>query len=82
MAVVDSALFTGYRLCAESCPYDVPQFGVNDTMEKCDLCQGLPANEIAPPCVETYAGKALALISISSSQKLLHEKLIIRVLSM
>ena len=81
LVVVDSALCTGCRLCAEACQYGVPQFGVNDSMEKCDLCPSLLENQIAPPCVETCPGKALTLISTSSSEKLLYEKQIIQALS-
>lgn len=55
---------------------------VNDTMVKCDLCPGLLKNGVAPPCAETCPGDALTLISISSSEKLLHEEQIIRLLSM
>ncbi len=79
---VDSALCIGCRLCAAACLYGVPQFGVNDTMVKCDLCPGLSKNGAAPPCVETCPGEALTLIGISSSEKLLHEEQIIRLLSM
>lgn len=74
LVVVDSALCTGCRLCAEACLYGVPQFGADNTMVKCDLCPGLLKNGVTPPCVETCPGKALTLISISSSEKLLHEE--------
>lgn len=82
LVVVDSSLCTGCRLCAEACLYGVPQFGLDDTMEKCDLCLNLLKNKVTPPCVETCPGKALTLVSISSSEKLLQEEQIIRLLSM
>jgi anaerobic dimethyl sulfoxide reductase subunit B (iron-sulfur subunit) len=82
LVVVDSALCTGCGLCAEACPYGVPQFGANDKMVKCDLCPSLLRNAAAPPCVETCPGKALTLISISASEKLLQEEQSARLLSM
>lgn len=81
LVVVDSTLCTGCRLCAEACLYGVPQFGVDDTMVKCDLCPSLLENAIPPPCVETCPGKALTLISVSAAEKLVQEAQTLRLLS-
>ena len=70
---VDPGLCTGCRTCREACPYGVPQFGARGIMEKCDLCLTQDAGDIAPPCVDTCPGGALALRRVSSRQKRDHE---------
>ena len=48
-------------------------FGACGIMEKCDLCLTQDAGDIAPPCVDTCPGGALALRRVSSRQKRDHE---------
>ncbi len=60
--LVDPTLCTGCRKCQIACPYDVPQFGQDNRMQKCDLCTGrLNGNTLMPPCVHTCPNGALAL---------------------
>jgi anaerobic dimethyl sulfoxide reductase subunit B (iron-sulfur subunit) len=47
--------------CRKACPYDVPQFGVDDNpkMQKCDLCLERWAENKKPVCVEACPMRAL-----------------------
>jgi anaerobic dimethyl sulfoxide reductase subunit B len=67
--LVDKALCTGCRACADACPFGVPQFGDDDIMQKCDLCFDQPLSGADPPCVDTCPGKALTLTHVSPTEK-------------
>jgi Fe-S-cluster-containing dehydrogenase component len=81
LVVVDEMLCTGCRLCAEACPFEVPQFGESGVMQKCDLCHSRQQADCGPPCVDTCPGKALSFIKVSSSEKRKCEQETARVLS-
>jgi anaerobic dimethyl sulfoxide reductase subunit B len=51
----------GCQACQAACPYDVPQFGADGTMQKCDMC----FHEVAsvPHCVRTCPTNALIFTS-------------------
>jgi anaerobic dimethyl sulfoxide reductase subunit B (iron-sulfur subunit) len=74
LVLVNETLCAGCETCAEACPFGVPQFKENGTMQKCDACNDQPLAGAAPPCVDTCPGKALSLIEIGPSEKLAHEK--------
>lgn len=48
-------------LCLEECPYDAPQFGVeeNAKMQKCDFCLDRLAQNKKPACVDACPMRAL-----------------------
>jgi anaerobic dimethyl sulfoxide reductase subunit B (iron-sulfur subunit) len=51
IVIVDRQTCTGCGLCHDACPYGIPQFGADGTMQKCDYCfetGGVPA--CAEPC--------------------------------
>lgn len=56
IVVVDTDLCTGCRECYSACPYRVPQFGADGTMQKCDLCLG---SETGPACTSPCPADAL-----------------------
>ena len=38
VVLVDRELCNGCRECLTACPYDIPQFGADGIMQKCDMC--------------------------------------------
>lgn len=73
IVLVDSKKCIGCQACLEACPYDVPQFGLDGTMQKCDMCYselvGEPILPKAPPCVSSCPTQALILKKMTVSQK-------------
>jgi anaerobic dimethyl sulfoxide reductase subunit B len=60
VVVVDREACTGCGACFDACPFDVPQFGADGKMQKCDLCMIAGAARFAvPPCVATCPTHAL-----------------------
>ena len=47
----------GCRACLTACPYDVPQFGSDAVMQKCDYCVGTGH---APACAQSCPAGAIA----------------------
>ena len=56
IVVVDRDKCNGCRECYSVCPYEIPQFGKDGIMQKCDYC--LMSGRI-PACAETCPGEAL-----------------------
>ena len=75
IVVVDKDKCTGCRTCLAACPFEVPQFGADDKMQKCDMCLGErdPDGE-DPPCVRTCPTEALALMKVDAQKKKEGEK--------
>ncbi|NLT13030.1 MAG: 4Fe-4S binding protein [Clostridiales bacterium] len=73
VVLVDKTLCTGCRACLDACPYDVPQFGADNQMLKCDMCIAnceTPDNDFrAPPCVRTCPTGALGLTAETPGEK-------------
>ncbi len=59
IVLVDSELCDGCKECLQACPYDIPQFGSNSKMQKCDLCLSAPGKNEVPTCVRTCPTGAL-----------------------
>ena len=60
----------GCRTCLEVCPFQVPQFGTDEKMQKCDMCIDKidPAAD-KPPCVATCPTEALLFIGVTLQEK-------------
>jgi anaerobic dimethyl sulfoxide reductase subunit B (iron-sulfur subunit) len=56
IVVVDRDRCNGCQECFSACPYDVPQFGSDGTMQKCDFCLGQGGE---PACVAHCLTEAL-----------------------
>jgi Fe-S-cluster-containing dehydrogenase component len=42
-----------------ACPFGVPRFGRDGTMQKCDLCSARVEQGLEPACVRACSSKAL-----------------------
>ena len=59
IVVVDAEKCVGCRTCGTACPFQVPRYGGNGRMQKCDMCLERINRGIEPLCVETCPGEAL-----------------------
>ena len=57
IVVVDRDKCNGCRECLPACPYGVPQFGDDGTMQKCDFCIGIGRE---PACAVSCPAEALS----------------------
>ena len=80
LVVVDETVCNGCGVCAEACAFEVPQFGKNGIMQKCDLCNDQQLGDASPPCVDTCPGKALSFIEVSQADKKALEEKIMRLI--
>ena len=56
---VNADLCIGCHSCSIACPFGVPRFGQDGTMQKCDLCSVRLENGLEPACVRACPTKAL-----------------------
>ena len=73
LVLVDETLCTACGICAEACPFEVPQFADNGAMQKCDLCSDQQLARSVPPCVDTCPGKALLMMEVGEGEKKAHQ---------
>jgi DMSO reductase iron-sulfur subunit len=59
IVVVDRLKCTGCRICLEACPFGIPQFGEDGTMQKCDMCLDRLPTGLPPFCVSSCPTQAL-----------------------
>jgi anaerobic dimethyl sulfoxide reductase subunit B len=59
IVVVDSQKCIGCRTCLDACPFGVPQYAEDGTMQKCDMCLDRLALGQKPICAETCPSQAL-----------------------
>jgi anaerobic dimethyl sulfoxide reductase subunit B (iron-sulfur subunit) len=74
IVVVDREACISCESCSEACPFDVPQYGGDDIMQKCDMCVDERMDSEAPPCVATCPTEALALVMMDVGEKQAAEK--------
>ena len=76
IVVVDRDKCSGCQACLEVCPFDVPQFGADDKMQKCDLCISEidPGRGEQPPCVETCSTATLQVVRLDKLEKVAAEE--------
>jgi Fe-S-cluster-containing dehydrogenase component len=71
----------GCRACLEVCPFQVPQFGMDEKMQKCDLCADkIDPSEEKPPCVRTCPTEALLFVSVTSQDKKSMEEYMVKII--
>ena len=67
---INRDLCTGCQTCLEVCPFDVPQFGTDGKMQKCDMCiDTIDLKADRPPCVKTCPTEALLFLSAGPQEK-------------
>jgi Fe-S-cluster-containing dehydrogenase component len=59
IVVVDSTKCIGCHSCSAACPFGVPQYGEDGTMQKCNYCLDRLLQNKEPACVESCPPKAL-----------------------
>lgn len=80
IVIVDRNICTGCMLCKEACPFNVPQFGSDGKMQKCDLClQRIDINSENPPCVSSCPTGSIELFGMDRDEKLAQEKIMQKV---
>ncbi|MDO4977169.1 MAG: 4Fe-4S binding protein [Eubacteriales bacterium] len=50
IVVVNEEMCMGCKLCKDACPYDIPQFGEKNVMQKCNLCVNRLDIGLKPSC--------------------------------
>lgn len=71
IVVVDSGKCNGCQECSTACPYDVPRFGADGTMQKCDFCLeqgGKPACAAACPAEALHYGTMAGLSKLAAAK--------------
>ncbi|MBN2239248.1 MAG: 4Fe-4S dicluster domain-containing protein [Dehalococcoidales bacterium] len=66
IVVVDAAICNGCRDCLDACPWDIPQFGNDGKMQKCDYCLGAGQE---PACTMSCPGEALFYGTLDELEK-------------
>ena len=70
IVVVDRDLCNGCEACAEACPFGVPQFGQDGTMQMCNLCLDRLAQGRVPACVGPCPSEALRFGTMEALSKM------------
>ncbi len=71
IVAVDRRLCSGCRDCLAACPYAVPQFGADGTMQKCDFCL---ERGIMPACVSPCPADAIFFGTMEDLARLAADK--------
>jgi anaerobic dimethyl sulfoxide reductase subunit B (iron-sulfur subunit) len=56
---VQAELCIGCHSCSIACPFGVPRYGADGTMQKCDLCSERLKSGLEPACVRVCPTRAL-----------------------
>ena len=59
IVIVEEGKCIGCKICLDTCPFGVPQFGEDGLMQKCDMCLDRIENSQAPICTATCPTQAL-----------------------
>ncbi len=47
------------KYCVSACPFDVPRYGADEKVAKCNLCEGRVASGLSPACAKACPTQAL-----------------------
>lgn len=70
IVVVDRDRCDGCEACAGACPFGVPQFGKDGTVQMCNLCAGRLSLGKQPLCVATCPSDALRFGALEALSRL------------
>ena len=70
IVVVDRDQCNGCGACAEACPFGVPQFGQDGTMQMCNMCVERLAQGKQPVCIGTCPSEALGFGTLEELSRL------------
>jgi anaerobic dimethyl sulfoxide reductase subunit B (iron-sulfur subunit) len=76
IVTVDSTKCIGCHYCFYACPFGVPQYGEDGTMQKCNLCIDRLEKGQEPKCVSTCPAGALHYGTMEELGKMAQEKAI------
>jgi anaerobic dimethyl sulfoxide reductase subunit B (iron-sulfur subunit) len=83
VVVADRDKCTGCKTCLEECPFGAPAFGVDEKIQKCDMCiNEMDFQTEDPPCVETCPTKALVFGKMNEQEKMSMEESIKQLIKM
>jgi Fe-S-cluster-containing dehydrogenase component len=70
IVIVDKERCIGCHHCSEACPFGIPQFGEDGTMQKCDMCLDRLKNGQLPVCAVTCPTQALHFGTLNAMAEL------------
>jgi anaerobic dimethyl sulfoxide reductase subunit B (iron-sulfur subunit) len=74
IVIVDNKRCIGCHSCADACPFGVPQYGEDGTMQKCNYCLDRIGKGQQPACVESCPPKALRAGTMEELSELVGKK--------
>ena len=74
IVVVDPSKCIGCHYCFFACPFGVPQYGDDGTMQKCNLCLERLEEGQQPACVEQCCGGAIHFGTLEELSKLIESE--------
>jgi anaerobic dimethyl sulfoxide reductase subunit B (iron-sulfur subunit) len=78
IVTVDPSKCIGCHSCFFACPFGVPQYGDDGTMQKCNLCIDRLAKGQEPKCVSTCPANALHFGTMEELAQMAQEKVATR----
>lgn len=72
--IVRRELCIGCHACAMACPFGIPRFGRDGTMQKCDGCYARTRFGYKPACVEICPTGALDYLDVNEAMARKHER--------
>lgn len=74
IVVVDKHKCIGCHSCLEACPFGIPQYGEDGTMQKCDMCLERIQKGQQPVCAATCPTQALRWGSLNELSELASQR--------
>jgi DMSO reductase iron-sulfur subunit len=78
IVIVDRNRCIGCHSCFDACPFGVPQYGEDGTMQKCNYCLDRIGKGQEPACVESCPPKALRAGTMEELSELAGKKAALR----